>query len=1066
MFKIYLILLLFFPLISLSQSGGIRGIVTDQDFEVPIENVRITISETGDELRTQSGGSFYKDGLMPGSYTLIFSANGYSRLTRPQVIVMGSALTDVNIELAGEYEEMDELVVRDIQLGGASEIGLLNLRMENSALMDSVGADLISRAGASDAAGALKLVSGTTVQDGKYAVVRGLPDRYVVSLLNGVRLPTSDPDKRAVQLDQYPSSLIESVQVVKSFTPDQQGDASGGAVDIVLRGIPEERILKFSVGTKWNDRDASDDFLYAESRKHSFLGERDFNAPADDDPRYASTTGAPIPGSYSSSLKEQPMNYSFGLEVGDRFSVPFLGDELAIGMILSLNYDSSASHVANMVSDKYITPALDVIQESEVNPDMNALTADELMPAFTGSFANNGIRTDLWDVNKSKEEVSWNGAVGFGVEHDLFSSSYMHIFTHNAEDNAIAATDTRGRQYFVVPEYVNTNETSTTDTRDIAPFRKLDTLLYRERETVMNQWKGNLKIPIDEINVNDFIRFGSPEVDWSLSKSSSSLSEPDKRILANHWIPGGAVTAPYASYNDEDGPFSLLDFSTWYDPANAWLSDFETPSGEILPVPDGGWYQSLLNSEGERPSSVVSNSPSYYYGTESGEQLGNFQQVWKRVVEDSDQFSFNYNLPLMNWTDEEGSLTLGIFQDSVERSFYQQTLNNKSVDSGGVGLPTFEGEWDDNAADLFGAGTRNYLGDPNYPNTHVFVSQTDTSYQGNQEIDAWYYSLEYPLLNAVLLRGGARYEKFKLQTLLDPDSLDQSFAYFNDLKFLVDLDRDNADVERSSILPSFGFDLNPVDRLTFRFNYAETVANQQFKEVVPILQRDYPGAPAFAGNPQLRHSELENIDYRIDYVPYEGGLISASFFSKEIVDPIEYYQSSDSLGNSITFVTNFPSATAEGWEVEVRQDLGKFSSALQGFKIGGNYTLIEGELNISNTAKRDIMAMPEYLYNVFLTYDASWRNLKVGLFFTEQGETLKTNKPEEGKVPAIYALPYDNFNISLSANIIDRMKITFKAKNLLNPDIESVYRENGYMDKIHTSYSKGRSYSLGISYSF
>lgn len=115
--------------------------MTDQDFEVPLANVRVTISETGDELRTQSSGSFYKDGLMPGSYTLIFAANGYSRLTRPQVIVTGSSLTDVNVELVGEYEEMDELVVRDIQLGGASEIGLLNLRMESSALMDSVGAD-------------------------------------------------------------------------------------------------------------------------------------------------------------------------------------------------------------------------------------------------------------------------------------------------------------------------------------------------------------------------------------------------------------------------------------------------------------------------------------------------------------------------------------------------------------------------------------------------------------------------------------------------------------------------------------------------------------------------------------------------------------------------------------------------------------------------------------------------------------------------------------------------------------------------------------------------------------
>ena len=112
------------------------------------------------------------------------------------------------------------------------------------------------------------------------------------------------------------------------------------------------------------------------------------------------------------------------------------------------------------------------------------------------------------------------------------------------------------------------------------------------------------------------------------------------------------------------------------------------------------------------------------------------------------------------------------------------------------------------------------------------------------------------------------------------------------------------------------------------------------------------------------------------------------------------------------------------------------------------------------------MAMPEYLYNAFLTYDANWRNLKVGLFFTEQGETLKTNKPEQGKVPAIYALPYGNFNVSVSANLTDGMKISFKAKNLLNPDIESVYREKGYTDKIHTSYSRGRAYSIGMSYTF
>ncbi|WP_372847225.1 carboxypeptidase regulatory-like domain-containing protein, partial [Pontiella sp.] len=173
-----------------AQLGGIRGMALDADFEVPLPGVKVRISETGQETQTGDAGSFFFEQVEPGSYTVLFNKPGYTRFTKPEVVVTAGRLAEVDASLAGEYEEMDELVVRDIQLGGASEIGLLNLRLESSAMMDSVGADLMRQAAASDAAQALSLVPGTTVQDGKYAVVRGLPDRYVVSLLNGVRLPT------------------------------------------------------------------------------------------------------------------------------------------------------------------------------------------------------------------------------------------------------------------------------------------------------------------------------------------------------------------------------------------------------------------------------------------------------------------------------------------------------------------------------------------------------------------------------------------------------------------------------------------------------------------------------------------------------------------------------------------------------------------------------------------------------------------------------------------------------------------------------------------------------------
>ena len=123
-----------------AQLGGIRGAVTDLDFEVPLPGVKVLVSETGQEIVTSDAGSYYLENLNPGSYTLLFSKAGYTRLTKPGVVVLSGQLAEVEIAMAGEYEEMDELVVRDIQLGGASEIGLLNLRMESVAMLDSVGA--------------------------------------------------------------------------------------------------------------------------------------------------------------------------------------------------------------------------------------------------------------------------------------------------------------------------------------------------------------------------------------------------------------------------------------------------------------------------------------------------------------------------------------------------------------------------------------------------------------------------------------------------------------------------------------------------------------------------------------------------------------------------------------------------------------------------------------------------------------------------------------------------------------------------------------------------------------
>jgi outer membrane receptor protein involved in Fe transport len=274
-------------------AGSVRGVVYDKDFDAPLPEAQVLIAETGAKMTSTDQGNYMLGQVSPGTYTLVFSKPGYTRQVKANVVVAAGQLTDVNADLSGEFEEMAEFIVQDLQIGGESEMALLNLRMDNPQLMDSISADLMSRAGAGDAAAALNLIPGATVQDGKFAVVRGLPDRYVSSQMNGVRLPTADADKRAVELDQFPAAVIESIQVSKTFTPDQQGDASGGAVNVILKGIADETVFEIGAGTTFNTQvTGNDDFLTYKGGGVNVLG-MDDGRDIPDDGMFNGAVGGP-----------------------------------------------------------------------------------------------------------------------------------------------------------------------------------------------------------------------------------------------------------------------------------------------------------------------------------------------------------------------------------------------------------------------------------------------------------------------------------------------------------------------------------------------------------------------------------------------------------------------------------------------------------------------------------------------------------------------------------------------------------------------------------------------------
>ncbi len=496
--------------------GSIRGVVFDADFDAPLALAKVLLLETGQSTETTDQGTYLLSDVAPGTFTVIFSKDGYVRKIRSGVVVTTNSLTDVDISLAGDFTDMEEFIVQDLRLGAGSESALLNLRFKSPALMDSIGADLMSRAGAGDAAGALKLVTGASVEDGKFAVIRGLPDRYVSSQMNGVRLPTADEDKRAVQLDQFPAAVIESLQVSKTFTPDQQGDASGGAVDVRLKNVPDETIFKISTQVSYNSQvTGRDDFLTYKGGGVSSFGQDDGGRDIQFE-----NIGQHWDGAVGTSREDAPIDWKMTLAAGGKHE---LGNGVKVGAFGSFFYERDSSFYDNGRSDSYW-----------VEP----VNGPELVPeTVQGTSTDGSFKTRLFDVTRGVQSVQWGTLSTLGLETDNHSLGLTYLYTRAADDSASLSEDTRGKAFFF-PGYDPDDPNGIGNgpfELDTAPYLRLQTLEYTERSTQTIQLNGSHVAPMSfDIGV---FEFRDPKLEWTYALSSADLKQPDKRQFGSLFRP-------------------------------------------------------------------------------------------------------------------------------------------------------------------------------------------------------------------------------------------------------------------------------------------------------------------------------------------------------------------------------------------------------------------------------------------------------------------------------------------------------------------------------------------------
>lgn len=121
-------------------------------------------------------------------------------------------------------------------------------RMNEEVVTDVLGAEMISRMGDSTVALALRRVSGLSLVGDKFVYVRGLGERYSNTLLNGATVPSPDLTRNVIPLDVFPTSIVESLRVQKTYSADMPANFGGGSVDIRTKGIPDAFTYSLEVG--------------------------------------------------------------------------------------------------------------------------------------------------------------------------------------------------------------------------------------------------------------------------------------------------------------------------------------------------------------------------------------------------------------------------------------------------------------------------------------------------------------------------------------------------------------------------------------------------------------------------------------------------------------------------------------------------------------------------------------------------------------------------------------------------------------------------------------------------
>lgn len=259
-------------LLGQADSGTVIGFVYDASTGNAIPQVQVEMTgEVTIAATTTIEGSFTLEGVPAGTYTVSYASANHQGVNVQGLEVLAGEIADASTVMSAKGETTVVEVRSTVAASVATQEAMLVERKLASTVSDTISAEEIRGGTSSDASEAIEKVTGVTTMN-DFVFVRGLDPRYSGTTLNNALLASTEPERRVVPLDLFPASLIDSIKVQKTYSPDLPGEFSAGLVQVETTEFPTRPTLSVSYSVGFNSQTQGQAFLDYPGGGRDFFG--------------------------------------------------------------------------------------------------------------------------------------------------------------------------------------------------------------------------------------------------------------------------------------------------------------------------------------------------------------------------------------------------------------------------------------------------------------------------------------------------------------------------------------------------------------------------------------------------------------------------------------------------------------------------------------------------------------------------------------------------------------------------------------------------------------------------